>query len=33
MEKMRAWTVKVNKKRYFTNGLKLLNNQYWFEFR
>ncbi len=30
---MRAWTIKVNKKRYFTNGLKLLNNQYWLEFR
>ena len=30
---MRAWTIKIKKQRYFTNGLKLLNNQYWLEFR
>ena len=30
---LRAWTIKVNNKRYFTNALKLLNNQYWLEFK
>lgn len=30
---LRAWTIKVDNKRYFTNALKLFNSQYWLEFK
>jgi hypothetical protein len=29
IDPIRTWTVKINKKNYFTNGLGLLLDQYW----
>ena len=26
---IRSWTIKINKKNFFTNGLSILLNQYW----
>ena len=30
---VRSWTVKINKKRYFTNALNLIFNQMWLEIK
>ena len=31
-DQIRSWTIKINKKRYFTNALKIIQNQMWLEF-
>jgi hypothetical protein len=30
---IRSWTIEINKKKYFTNGLNIIQNQMWLEIK